>query len=334
MSTIQLSCVDQVMTVQNTPVIASGGLEENRLQVTFCENWNGFAKTALFWMASLADATPVLLDEAGSCVIPAENTAKPGLLKIGVYGVNAEGHRRTSEVVTYAITQGAYTQEAEPEEPTPDVYMQILAAYAHMEEVYNNRNTAIEEHMGKTGNPHGTTAADVGADPAGAAAAVQKKLDSTNTLLASTRETLMGSRKCFDFWVGSTDDWDGIAAPYTQAIPVPGVLVTDKPVVDILPNEDYQVAEPELEAYGQIYRIVTAADCVTVYAKEKTTTPIHLQMQVCRIGDGSSAAYEAMLTVGDDGQVSAEVNGSTYGINNTELAEKPSSSGRYSFDID
>ena len=47
MSTIiKVRCVDQVLTFDSTPIIASGGVEEDFLQVEFCPKWDGLAKTA------------------------------------------------------------------------------------------------------------------------------------------------------------------------------------------------------------------------------------------------------------------------------------------------
>lgn len=77
-------------------------------------------------------------------------------------------------------------------------------------------------------------------------------------------------------------NWAGTAAPYTQNINVSGVLTTDKPIVDITPSADFAIAEQQLEAWGNIYRITTGADKITVYATEKTTTNISIQMEVHR----------------------------------------------------
>lgn len=76
--------------------------------------------------------------------------------------------------------------------------------------------------------------------------------------------------------------WTGSAAPYSQAITVNGILASDSPVVDIVPSEDYATAESQLEAWANIYRIVTSANEIIVYATEKTITEIPIQMVVMR----------------------------------------------------
>ena len=129
MSIIKVKCTDQVLTFENTPVIASGGLEEDFLQVDFCSRWDGFARTAVFWRTE-AEAYHAVLDEENTCPVPPEVTADEGLLYFGVFGVNEAGAQRTSEVLTYRIVKGAITTGTKPSDPTPDIYTQLLQQYA------------------------------------------------------------------------------------------------------------------------------------------------------------------------------------------------------------
>lgn len=76
--------------------------------------------------------------------------------------------------------------------------------------------------------------------------------------------------------------WTGDAAPYTQTVTVKGLLSDDKPVIDLLPSDDYSTAEKELEAFSCIYRVKAAANSITVYATEATTTEINIQMMTIR----------------------------------------------------
>jgi len=76
--------------------------------------------------------------------------------------------------------------------------------------------------------------------------------------------------------------WSGSAAPYTQSITVSGITANDNPIVDVKPSATYATGKAQVEAWGSIHRIVTAANSITVYANEKTTTSIPIQLKCVR----------------------------------------------------
>lgn len=129
MSIIKVKCTDQVLAFDNTPVIASGGLEENFLQVAFCTLWDGFTRTAVFWRTE-AEAYHVPMDDEDTCQVPPEVTDAEGVIYFGVFGVDAAGRQRTSNVLTYRVEKGAITTGTKPSDPTPDIYTALLAKYA------------------------------------------------------------------------------------------------------------------------------------------------------------------------------------------------------------
>ena len=155
---IKVRCTDQVLTFENTPVITSGGLGEDFVSFAFCSKWDGLAKTAVFWRSE-ADPYHVLLDDDDCCYIPPEVLMQDGVIYFGVFGVNAEGTQRTSEVLRYNVAKGAITEGAHPSDPTPDIYTQILADYAdiqaknevvrkEMEDHFISLDKATDEHAG------------------------------------------------------------------------------------------------------------------------------------------------------------------------------------------
>lgn len=150
MSIIKVKCIDQVLFFESTPVITSGGLEENFVQFSFCSNWDGFTRTAVFWRNE-KEPYHQLLDENDSCQVPPEVTADEGLIYFGVFGVKLDAGQRTSNVVTYHIEKGAITTGTIPSDPTPDIYTQLLAAYAKVQ-----YGTLTTENIGL---PAGTAAA-------------------------------------------------------------------------------------------------------------------------------------------------------------------------------
>lgn len=76
--------------------------------------------------------------------------------------------------------------------------------------------------------------------------------------------------------------WSGTEAPYTKEQTVTGILSTDNPIVDIVLSGTY-ATDSKIEAdWAEIYRIVTSANSVTLYAHKKPTNSIPLQFKVVR----------------------------------------------------
>ena len=140
---IRMRCIDQVLTFESTPVIASGGLEENVLQVEFCSKWDGLSKTAVFWRKEgEAYHVPMGVDEGFT--IPWEVLADEGVFYFGVFGASDDGRLRTSETVRYTVAQGAITSGTKPSDPTPDIYAQLLAMYGEVRDIAARSATAAE----------------------------------------------------------------------------------------------------------------------------------------------------------------------------------------------
>lgn len=76
--------------------------------------------------------------------------------------------------------------------------------------------------------------------------------------------------------------WSGTTAPYTQTISVIGVRSTDTPIVDLVLNNNYTTASNEIDAWGSVYRIVTGANTLTVYATDKITISLNVQIRCIR----------------------------------------------------
>ena len=76
--------------------------------------------------------------------------------------------------------------------------------------------------------------------------------------------------------------WAGDAAPYMQEISVSGMTAEDHPIVDIMPSDTYSDAEKQLSEWGKIYRFVSGSGKITVYATEKTTQAIQIQILCVR----------------------------------------------------
>ena len=123
MTMIQAKCIDQVLTVTNSPVIASGGVLEDTVEFEFCPKWDGFAKVAVFYQNKGAIYYS-LIDSNNHAIVPREAITTKGTMFFGVVGVKSNV-TRTSEVVRYRIDTGALDGFT-VEEPTPELYQQVL----------------------------------------------------------------------------------------------------------------------------------------------------------------------------------------------------------------
>ena len=128
---IKVKCIDQTLTLVSTPLIASGGINEDVIEFSFCEKWDGFSKTAVFYR-NPQNAYYSLISETGACIIPQEVLDTEGTLFFGIFGNNDNGVTRTSEVIKYAIKEGAITNNLKPSDPTPSIYEQLLSKYQEL----------------------------------------------------------------------------------------------------------------------------------------------------------------------------------------------------------
>ena len=103
-----------------------------------------------------------------------------------------------------------------------------------------------------------------------------KALSADITLNAS--DIGAATQKSYTVRIGTA--WSGSAAPYTQTITVSGILSTDDPIVDLITTINNYAKE--IEEYGKIFKITTAANKITVYATDKTTISISCKLKVVR----------------------------------------------------
>ena len=138
--------IDQTLTLEHTPVVVSGGLHASFVEFEFCEKWDGFVVTAVFWK-NKQNAYHVMLDEANRCEIPREITDDAGTFYFGIFGVNADGVQRTTEAVLYTVKQGAITTDTKPSDPTPDIYTQIMTEFLSFEKEIRAAQEAFQSGM-------------------------------------------------------------------------------------------------------------------------------------------------------------------------------------------
>jgi phage-related tail fiber protein len=76
--------------------------------------------------------------------------------------------------------------------------------------------------------------------------------------------------------------WQGSTAPYTKTQTVSGLLATDTPIVDVVMSGTFATDQARIEAWGYVYRITTANNSITLYATEKPTVSLPIQLKVVR----------------------------------------------------
>lgn len=117
---------DQRLRLVNETLIASGGVDVVQIRFEFCGLWDGCGKTAVFYRDPKTVYHVPIAD--GLATVPWEVLTEEGFFYFGVMG--AASNVRTTEVIKVYVTRGAITAAtAEPKEPTPNIYEQLLASY-------------------------------------------------------------------------------------------------------------------------------------------------------------------------------------------------------------
>ena len=126
MSKIYILVNDQELEITDANLIASGGVNDLTAVFSFSEEWDGYAKTAVFYAnGDATNAKNMVLDSENSCKVPWEVMTESGTLHIGVFGVKGDV-TRTSNMVKIKMKQGTPRVETDTSEPTPNVYEQLL----------------------------------------------------------------------------------------------------------------------------------------------------------------------------------------------------------------
>lgn len=76
--------------------------------------------------------------------------------------------------------------------------------------------------------------------------------------------------------------WQGTVAPFTKDLTINGLLATDNALVGLIQSSTYATAAKEQEEYSKLAKGITSANTLTLYADEKTTTNLSLQIKVVK----------------------------------------------------
>ena len=95
----------------------------------------------------------------------------------------------------------------------------------------------------------------------------------------------IGAARTETYTVSVPTSWtaDSTNGGYYQTVYVSGILATDNPIVDVVLGSNIDTNKQAIEAWGQITRITTAANSITLYANESApTTEFNIQLKVVR----------------------------------------------------
>ena len=108
MTLIKALLQDQVLTLVETPVIASGGVKEDVVSFDFgIAAWDGYIKKAVFYRDE-SDVYHVDIGSDNTAVIPWEVLQQEGFMFLGVFGTKGS-EIKTSTVARYRVENGAIT---------------------------------------------------------------------------------------------------------------------------------------------------------------------------------------------------------------------------------
>lgn len=99
-----------------------------------------------------------------------------------------------------------------------------------------------------------------------------------NQMIADLQAECFAKTETHNATVGTT--WTAKTGYVQQTVAVQGILATDNPVIDLVTTTD--AFKSQQEAWGNVFKVTTAANSITLYASEATETEISLQLKVVR----------------------------------------------------
>lgn len=150
MAILELQLENQLLTILNQEIIASGDTNTDQCVFSFGKEWEGYVKTAVFYQDK-ANTQYVVLEADDTCMIPSAAMVREGNLHIGVFGINGS-KVLTSTVETIYINEGAISGEEINAEPSDDVFLAIVAQYQGIAEIMRTYDEKATELLNQTAN--------------------------------------------------------------------------------------------------------------------------------------------------------------------------------------
>lgn len=137
---INAHITDQVIQLSNLPRIASGSKNALQIRISCCSKWEGCGLVAVFYRKEDEAYHVPVVD--GLVTVPWEVLVDEGFFWFGIMG--QDDLTRTTEAIRIEVAKGALTvATATPQEPTPDIYQQVIAAYSATEVRFAERFSEV-----------------------------------------------------------------------------------------------------------------------------------------------------------------------------------------------
>lgn len=299
---IRVSVVDQTMKFVDKPDLASGGVNEAVVAFDFCEKWDGFTKTGVFYRdEDTLYESPI--DEDGICVIPWEVYNEPGNFFFTLFGDNEEGTRRTTSNLRYKAKKGLPSAKTIPSNPTGNggSSVEIRVHFKNVSE-FNEDGFA-------TCNPDMTYAEILDAHSYGSTVVGilgdrlmhLTKCDEASSVFTYATTNMMDSRDPYIYEVEFICNED-VASVYRTAFEVSGGIpdyndLTNKPKINGVEvsgdktSADYGIGNPTDE------QVVTSVEGWLDKHPEATTTVVDGSITEVKLADGAVSAKKAGFLV-------------------------------------
>jgi len=203
-------------------------------------------------------------------------------IEVPVTSVNGE----TGDVVLTADDLGAETPAGAQAKAEAAAAAAANAVQANLSA--HEQKTASTSQAGhvKLSSATNSISEDVAATPK----AVKAAMDAANSAQSdlSTHESKAASASALGhvyhaiYNVTLDTSWSGSSAPFSKTVTVNGIQASDTPIIDVVMSGTYSTDTAIAEAWGYIYRAVTADGSITFYATEKPTINLPIQIKVVR----------------------------------------------------
>lgn len=129
-SKIIISTDDQNLSYDDMPEIFSGDVNYDLVKFNFDTSWDGFAKTAVFYVDPSEPYGYFVDSQNDNTVkIPSVLMKESCVINIGVYGVGGNGDIiKTSQILKYKIGEGCVISDKEAEETQVEYWKQVLTS--------------------------------------------------------------------------------------------------------------------------------------------------------------------------------------------------------------
>ena len=143
MTTLYFKLENQMLSLLNQEVIASGDSNTDKCAFDFSGDWDGYIKTAVFYQDKRT-ASYAVLNSDDTCLVPAAAMASEGDMFVGVFGVRGN-EILTSTVKAVYIAEGATSGVKIDVEPSDDIFLALIAQYQSIAEQMAYHNRAADE---------------------------------------------------------------------------------------------------------------------------------------------------------------------------------------------